>query len=462
MDKREFLENLIERVRMLPIEDIIATRINLVKKGSNYFSLCPFHNDRRMGSFVISPNKNIFKCFSCGTGGDAIKFIALYDGISYVESAFKIGLEFGIITYSEYDEFFNKRRYTKKEILKIENIYTNKIKEELKEERADEDTINKVYTLFTEICELSDKHKKYLLEERKLNEDRLNDYFTFPTRKVMSKLEKKIEEENLSLDILKNVPGFYYDEKKQKYSFVSYKGIGIKIRNTEGKIVGIQIRRDNIEEKQSRYIWFSSAFMNYKEGYNYGASPGSPVDVVFPKKITNPIIAITEGRFKAEKLAEVGFITISVQGVTNWKSIINEIKNILNKDEYKVVYEKYVKKYHKKPYIYVCFDSDIIYNYNVFTQAQKMTDKILEEYKEVFEDINYIHWNPKKGKGIDDLMINNVNYKEELKKFSKYTFEKIYNTVLTLLMQNEKIEDFRKVDSSLFKKYFIEYTNLCS
>ncbi len=104
---------------------------------------------------------------------------------------------------------------------------------------------------------------------------------------------------------IKNIPGFYFDIKRNQYTFAQYKGIGIKIRNTKGEIVGIQIRKDKKRNKQDqRYIWFSSSFANLEENkdkYKLGTGAGSPIDVVYPSQITNnPTLAITEGRFKAE------------------------------------------------------------------------------------------------------------------------------------------------------------------
>lgn len=458
MDKREFLEMLIARIKLIPIENILETRIKLVKKGGYYKALCPFHNDRRIGSFVVSSKKGIFKCFSCGVGGDAIKFISLYDGVSYVESAFKIGLQFGIISYLEYDEYFNKRRYKKEEIKKIEQFYMDKIRENNKEEKADIDTLNKVYEIFTSCCELSEEHKKHLTYERKLKEDRLKDYFTFPTRRIMKEFVEKLKEKNLNEEVLKTIPGFFYDKQKQKFSFVRYKGIGIKIRNNEGKIVGIQIRKDEIQEDQSRYTWFSSAFVNYMDNYEFGTSSGSPVDVVYPAKLTNPIIAITEGRFKAEKLAEIGFTSISVQGVTNWRGIIEEIKEIMKKEEYKKVYNRYVKTYKEKPPIYICFDADIIFNYQVFSQSKEMTNKIKEKISDL-GDIMYIYWDIRNGKGIDDLINNNIDYVNKIKKYTKYNFEKNYEMILNLIKENENI-NIREINKDLFKEYFHKYSNL--
>jgi DNA primase len=76
---RNLLDNLLKKV---DIADIVGRYISITKKGRNYQALCPFHDDRNP-SLSISPEKQIFKCFVCGTGGNAIQFIQQYDKISF-------------------------------------------------------------------------------------------------------------------------------------------------------------------------------------------------------------------------------------------------------------------------------------------------------------------------------------------------------------------------------------------
>ena len=58
----------------IAILDVVNRYIQTKKAGVNYKALCPFHNEKTP-SFVISPAKNIAKCFSCGVGGGPIKFL---------------------------------------------------------------------------------------------------------------------------------------------------------------------------------------------------------------------------------------------------------------------------------------------------------------------------------------------------------------------------------------------------
>ena len=53
------------------IVDVISGYVRLTKKGSTYFGLCPFHNEKTP-SFSVSPNKQMYYCFGCGAGGNDI------------------------------------------------------------------------------------------------------------------------------------------------------------------------------------------------------------------------------------------------------------------------------------------------------------------------------------------------------------------------------------------------------
>ncbi len=80
------LEELINIINQkMTIDQIISDYIHLEKKGNNYIGLCPFHQDTNP-SMSVSPAKGIFKCFSCGAGGNGITFVKNYKGISFIDA----------------------------------------------------------------------------------------------------------------------------------------------------------------------------------------------------------------------------------------------------------------------------------------------------------------------------------------------------------------------------------------
>ena len=71
------------------IADIIQRYIPLVKKGKNFAAVCPFHDDHDP-SLSINLDKQIFKCFVCGEGGNVFNFVKSYEKISFTESVIKV------------------------------------------------------------------------------------------------------------------------------------------------------------------------------------------------------------------------------------------------------------------------------------------------------------------------------------------------------------------------------------
>ena len=81
-----YSEEVIEEVRMKnDIVDVISGYVKLQKKGSNYFGLCPFHNEKSP-SFSVSPAKQMYYCFGCGAGGNVLTFVMEYENYSFSEA----------------------------------------------------------------------------------------------------------------------------------------------------------------------------------------------------------------------------------------------------------------------------------------------------------------------------------------------------------------------------------------
>ena len=89
-------DDLVEEIRSRnDIVDIVSSRIKLQKKGSSYFGLCPFHNEKSP-SFSVSPNKQMFYCFGCGEGGNVFSFLMKYDNLTFSEALKELADRAGI------------------------------------------------------------------------------------------------------------------------------------------------------------------------------------------------------------------------------------------------------------------------------------------------------------------------------------------------------------------------------
>lgn len=90
-------ESTIQKVKEAAnIVDVIGDFYELRKSGIVYECLCPFHEDRHLGSFKISPVKNFAKCFSCGWSGGPIDFLMEHEHYSYPDALRWLGKKYGI------------------------------------------------------------------------------------------------------------------------------------------------------------------------------------------------------------------------------------------------------------------------------------------------------------------------------------------------------------------------------
>lgn len=100
-----YSEDLIEEIRMRnDIVDVISGYVKLQRKGSSYFGLCPFHNEKTP-SFSVSPSKQMYYCFGCGAGGNVFSFLMEYENYTFVEAlktlAERAGIDLPQLEYSQ-------------------------------------------------------------------------------------------------------------------------------------------------------------------------------------------------------------------------------------------------------------------------------------------------------------------------------------------------------------------------
>ena len=77
------------------IVDIVSESVLLKKAGKNYIGLCPFHSEKTP-SFTVSPDKQIFHCFGCSTGGNVFSFLMKQEGLTFPEAARRLAKRCGV------------------------------------------------------------------------------------------------------------------------------------------------------------------------------------------------------------------------------------------------------------------------------------------------------------------------------------------------------------------------------
>src|SRR3989344_9371982 len=80
------MDNQVEEIkRKIDIVSLISESVQLKKAGRNYKGLCPFHSEKT-ASFMVNPERQIFKCFGCGEGGDVLSFVEKSERASFPEA----------------------------------------------------------------------------------------------------------------------------------------------------------------------------------------------------------------------------------------------------------------------------------------------------------------------------------------------------------------------------------------
>lgn len=107
-------DELIEEIRTKnDIVDVISGYVRLQRKGSNYFGLCPFHNEKSP-SFSVSGPKQMYYCFGCGAGGNVITFLMEYENFTFQEAvkalAERAGVALPEMEYSHEEKKAQSRR----------------------------------------------------------------------------------------------------------------------------------------------------------------------------------------------------------------------------------------------------------------------------------------------------------------------------------------------------------------
>ncbi len=132
-----YSEDLIEEVRMKnDIVDVISGYVKLQKKGSSYFGLCPFHNEKSP-SFSVSRQKQMYYCFGCGAGGNVFTFLMEYENYTFIEAVQFLAERSGVeLPKKEYSKEARERAGLKAVLLEINKAAAQYFYVQLKSEQG--------------------------------------------------------------------------------------------------------------------------------------------------------------------------------------------------------------------------------------------------------------------------------------------------------------------------------------
>lgn len=286
------------------IVDIIGSYINLNDKNK---ALCPFHNDHSP-SFSVHPDKQIYKCFSCGESGNVITFVEKFLGISFQEAvkllADKSGIKLNISTpkkTTRFDKYYEitdtANKYFKN------NIFSNDGQKALKY--------------------LSDR----LVDKQIINEFNIG---LSTNNKLHEILAKKYNlEDLLKIDIVREVDNKIYDTFQNRIMF--------PIIDEDNNVVGFSGRKylkNDLEDKQlSKYVNSreTDIFIKSKIFYN--------INNALPNIKKSKEIIITEGFMDTIRMVSIGYNnTVALMGTAFTKEHLDKIikykcKVVLNLDQ---------------------------------------------------------------------------------------------------------------------------------
>ncbi|WQT64025.1 DNA primase [Helicobacter pylori] len=121
-------EPLKERIQIM---EVLENYIDLYKIGANFKACCPFH-DERTASFIVSPEKNIYKCFGCGASGDALKFLQEYQKISFIEAVEEVAKIYNYTLEYETNAKTDQNERLKEILAFAKNLFKERLKNEPK------------------------------------------------------------------------------------------------------------------------------------------------------------------------------------------------------------------------------------------------------------------------------------------------------------------------------------------
>ena len=472
-------------LQQLHIEEVVGEFVDLKKTGANYKGLCPFHQDNNP-SFVVSPNKNICKCFVCGAGGNPIKFYSEYKKISFVEAVEELAKKYNIPIKKVGNNKVNENKdyyeimeeahnYYKAEIFKntardaLEYLSKRKINPKLIKENEIGYAPNGWTGLYDYLITKGfEKEKIFILGLAKENEKGIYDTFRnriiFPIYSVAGKI---IAFGGRSLEDSKEIPKYINSQETPIFT---------KGRNLYGFIQ----KGSNIKKKN--YSMLMEGYMDVLSAHSYGFDVAlAPLGTALTeeqaqllKKYTNNVILSFDMDEAGQKATERSILILKSEGFN--------IRVLLYKDAKDP--DDYLKKYGKEAFLKVVKESLEAFDYLYLRYSAEYSledhmskQNFINRFKEFFQCLDsdlekslYID-KLSKSLNIDLEILKTILLTNNNKKRIKNTYEKkeeskdldekgLYNleklTLALILSHNEYFIDFKNKDitSSLGKKIF--------
>lgn len=285
-------------VENVDIVDVISRRVQLKRTGSNFSGLSPFQQEKTP-SFMVSPQKQIFKDFSSGIGGNVITFVMEYEKVDYIDAIKIIADEQRL----DISEFFDNS-------------------EKSKEYADDREKLKRIHKLaqefFVDSLKKSDKAMKYLHEKRKLSDNIISDFWIWyapdSSYSLIQYLRQKWfnEQDLVQASLVKKWQSDYFAFFRNRITFPIFDDrnnivwFSARVINPEDQPKYLNSSEQAIFEKSKILYWLNFAKSNVKM-LNMITLVEWQMDVIWLARLGMPIgvatcgTAVTEQHFKLLK-----------------------------------------------------------------------------------------------------------------------------------------------------------------
>lgn len=270
-------EELVEEIRSKnDIVDVISSYVRLQKKGSSYFGLCPFHNEKSP-SFSVSRQKQMYYCFGCGAGGNVFTFLMEYENYSFVEALKYLADRAGVeLPEPEYSGEAKKRADTKAILLEINKAAAQ--------------------YFYVQLLRPQGGHALTYLKDRKLSDDTIKAFGLGYSNKYSDDLYKYLKSKGYKDDMISQAGLISIDEKYGVHDKF-WNRVMFPIMDVNSRVIGFGGRV--MGDAKPKYLNSSETIIFDKSRNLYGLNRA--------RKSRKPYFLLCEGYMDVISLHQAGF-----------------------------------------------------------------------------------------------------------------------------------------------------------
>lgn len=314
MISQKTIEAVLDRADII---DVVSDYVTLKKAGSNWKGCCPFHNEKTP-SFIVSPSKNICKCFGCGKGGNPVHFIMEQELITFPEAIKKLAAKYSIQVIEDEKELTEEERQEqdKREAMFIINEAVNNYFIEQINKPDNVAALNYANGRWN-----SRRH-----DPKKERDDHEKNYVVVQgigyAPNGWDNVVKWATEKGYNLSYMEEC-GIISVAKNGNYIDTFRNRITIPIKDKFGRVIGWSCRTMDDDADTAKYINSKESTIFKKSGVLFG------IDIAKKKMLNEKKAYLVEGAPDAMKLQSIGIEnTVAALGTSWTKQHFNLLQNV--------------------------------------------------------------------------------------------------------------------------------------